>query len=120
MLEFFRPTPITALEGFSAGSRQVALDATGQPRWSTEGAKLDFSACGPCMREAVVEFWKGDGRPTPRQCPRSRVAETACAKSSPATAHEIFENTVEEQLIHRIIHDYPVETSPLFEETKPG
>ena len=67
------------------------------------------------MREAVVEFWEGEGRPTLDQV---RDPEWLLRHSDKATAGEaltdIFERTVEDQLIQpTIIYDYPVETSPL-------
>ena len=38
-------------------------------RSSTQGHKLDFGSLRRfSMREAVVEFWQGDGRPTPDRC----------------------------------------------------
>ena len=81
-----------------------------------EGAKLDFSAPRRfTMRQAVVEFWKGDNRPTLDNVRDPEWLKEHSHKSSPGEAlTEIFENTVEEQLIQpTIIYDYPVETSPL-------
>jgi lysyl-tRNA synthetase class 2 len=67
------------------------------------------------MREAVIEFWQGEGRPTPDQV---RDPEWLLRNAHKATAGEaltdIFERMVEARLIQpTIIYDYPVETSPL-------
>ena len=62
-----------------------------------------------------MEFWQGEGRPTPEQV---RDPEWLLRHSGKATAGEaltdIFERVAETQLIQpTIIYDYPVETSPL-------
>src|SRR4051812_41889902 len=45
--------------------RQVAIDATGSTQVPYEGQTVDFDNIRRySMREAVVEFWKGDGRPS--------------------------------------------------------
>ena len=123
MLEFYQAyTDYRGLMDFSAELlRQVALDATGSTEVEYEGAKLDFSTLRRfTMRESVVEFWKGDGRPTLDNVRDPRWLKEHSHKSTPGEAlTEIFENSVEEQLIQpTIIYDYPVETSPL-SKTKP-
>ena len=67
------------------------------------------------MREAIVEFWEGDGRPTPEQVRDPEWLLGHSGKATPGEAlADIFERVVEEQLIQpTIIYDYPVETSPL-------
>jgi lysyl-tRNA synthetase class 2 len=118
MLEFYQAyTDYRGLMDFSAELlAQVAADATGGTEVEYEGAKLDFSHLARySMREAVIEFWHGDGRPTPDDV---RDPEWLLRHSNKSTAGEaltdLFERTVEEQLIQpTIIYDYPVETSPL-------
>jgi lysyl-tRNA synthetase class 2 len=118
MLEFYQAyTDYRGLMDFSAELlAQVATDATGGTEVEYEGAKLDFSRLARySMREAVIEFWRGDGRPTPDDV---RDPAWLLRHSNKSTAGEaltdIFERTVEEQLIQpTIIYDYPVETSPL-------
>ena len=96
--------------------RQVAIDATGSAEVEYEGARLDFSRLERyTMRDAVVEFWSGEGRPTPEQV---RDPEWLLHNSEKTNAGEaltdIFERVVESKLIRpTIIYDYPVETSPL-------
>ncbi|HWB85635.1 MAG TPA: lysine--tRNA ligase [Bryobacteraceae bacterium] len=118
MLEFYQAyTDYRGLMAFSSELlSQVAMDATGSTAVEYEGHKLDFSTL-ECfsMREAVIHFWEGDGKPTPEQ-----VADPAwlLRNSTKSTAGEaltdIFERHVEKKLIQpTIIYDYPVETSPL-------
>jgi lysyl-tRNA synthetase, class II len=118
MLEFYQAyTDYRGLMDLSAELlAQAAIDATGGTEVEYEGAKLDFARLARySMREAVVEFWRGDGRPTPEQV---SDPEWLLRHSNKATAGEaladIFERHVEERLIQpTIIYDYPVETSPL-------
>ena len=118
MLEFYQAyTDYRGLMDFSAELlAQAALDAVGTTTVEYEGQNLDFSRLERfSMREAVVHFWEGEGRPTP-----DNVADPDWLRhrSGKATAGEaltdIFERTVETKLIQpTIIYDYPVETSPL-------
>ncbi len=118
MLEFYQAyTDYRGLMDLSAELlSQVAIDATGGTEVEYEGAKLDFARLDRfSMRDAVVEFWQGDGRPTPEQV---RDPEWLLRQSGKSTAGEaltdLFERTVETKLIQpTIIYDYPVETSPL-------
>ncbi|HLY20052.1 MAG TPA: lysine--tRNA ligase [Bryobacteraceae bacterium] len=95
---------------------QAALAATGGLEVEYLGHKLNFGCLRRfTMREAIVEYWQGDGRPTPEQV---RDPEWLLGNSGKATPGEaladIFERVVEDQLIQpTIIYDYPVETSPL-------
>ena len=81
-----------------------------------EGCMLDFSRLQRfTMREAIVHFWQGEGRPTPEDV---RTPEWLLRNSTKATPGEaltdIFERHVEEKLIQpTVISEYPVETSPL-------
>jgi lysyl-tRNA synthetase class 2 len=118
MLEFYQAyTDYRGLMDFSEELlRQTATDATGSPEVEFEGTKIDFSKLARySMREAVVHFWEGEGRPTPEDVANP---EWLLHHSGKATAGEalaaIFERHVEEKLIQpTIIYDYPVETSPL-------
>jgi lysyl-tRNA synthetase class 2 len=81
-----------------------------------EGQKIDFGNVQRfSMREAVVHFWNGEGRPTPEQVKDPAWLLANSGKSTPGEAlTDIFERVVEAQLIQpAIIYDYPVETSPL-------
>src|SRR5262249_3467481 len=68
MLEFYQAyTDYLGLMDLSAQLlRQVAIDAIGSTEVEYEGARLDFGNLRRfSMRDAVIEFWQGDGRPTP-------------------------------------------------------
>src|SRR5690242_2482328 len=118
MLEFYQAyTDYRGLMDFSAELlAQTALDAAGTTSVSYDGQTLDFSRLARySMREAVVQFWEGDGKPSLED-----VADPAwlLSHSNQATAGEaltdIFERHVEHKLIQpTVIYDYPVETSPL-------
>ncbi len=96
--------------------RNVAIDATGGTVVEFDGSTLDFGNLRRfTMREAVAEFWEGEGKPT-----LDNVAdpEWLARYSDKATAGEqlvaIFERVAEDRLIQpTIISKYPVETSPL-------
>ena len=118
MLEFYQAyTDYKGLMDFSEELlRQVAIDATGGTKVEFDGSQIDFASFNRMtMREAIVHFWEGDGRPG-----ASDVADPEWLKrnSHKATAGEaladIFERVAETKLIQpTIIHEYPVETSPL-------
>jgi lysyl-tRNA synthetase class 2 len=118
MLEFYQAyTDYRGLMDFSAELlKQVALDATGTTRVEYQGSILDFSAIRKLtMREAVMEFWNGEQKPSEANL---RDLEWLRLHSDKATAGEalveIFERVCETHLIQPvIIYDYPVETSPL-------
>jgi len=96
--------------------RQVAIDATGGTVVPFGELELDFGKMRRyTMREAVCEFWKGPVKPS-----MDEVKDPAWLQShsQKATAGEclvdIFERHCEEALIQpTIIHEYPVEVSPL-------
>jgi len=45
--------------------RQVAIDATGGTEVEFDGQKIDFGSVARfTMREALVHYWEGDGKPT--------------------------------------------------------
>jgi lysyl-tRNA synthetase class 2 len=95
---------------------QVARDATGGAEVEYLGHKLNFAKLERfTMREAIVQFWQGDSRPSPEQVRTPEWLLHHSGKSVPGEAlADIFERVVEDQLIQpTIIYDYPVETSPL-------
>jgi lysyl-tRNA synthetase class 2 len=118
MLEFYQAyTDYQGLMDLSAELlAQAARDALGTTEVEYDGQRLDFGHFARySMREAVVHFWEGEGRPSLEE-----VADPAWLRgqSNRHTAGEaltdIFERRVEHQLIQpTIIYDYPVETSPL-------
>jgi len=118
MLEFYQAyTDYRGLMDLSAELlKQVALDATGDTEVEWSGAKLDFSVLPRfSMREAILEFWEGEGRPT---LDNVRDPEWLKRHSSKPTAGEalaeVFERVAEAKLMQpTIIYDFPVETSPL-------
>jgi len=118
MLEFYQAyTDYRGLMDFSAELlAQVAMDATGSTEVEYEGRKLDFARLARyTMREAVVEFWQGDGPPSAEQVRDPAWLLRQTSRTTPGEAlTELFERMVEKQL-HQptIIYDYPVETSPL-------
>jgi lysyl-tRNA synthetase, class II len=118
MLEFYQAyTDYRGLMDFSAELlRQVAIDATGGTEAELDGQKIDFgNVARLTMREALVEYWEGDGKPSLEDVANP---EWLRLHSGKATAGEmltdLFERVCEEKLIQpTIIYDYPVETSPL-------
>jgi lysyl-tRNA synthetase class 2 len=118
MLEFYQAyTDYRGLMDFSAELlAQAALDAIGTTAVEYEGQKLDFSHVERfSMREAVVHFWEGDGKPTQENVADPEWLKRYSGKPTAGEAlTEIFERTVEARLIQpTMIYDYPVETSPL-------
>lgn len=117
MLEFYQAyTDYHGLMELSAELlRQVALDATGSTEVEYRGHRLDFGRLARfTLREAVCEFWRGDGRPTLDHLrDPSWLRQHSQASSAGMALTEIFER-LEPQLIQPvIIYDYPVEISPL-------
>jgi lysyl-tRNA synthetase, class II len=118
MLEFYQAyTDYRGLMDFSAELlAQVAQDAIGTGQVEYDGHQIDFSRVERfSMREAVVHFWQGDGRPTPEDVANPEWLLRHSGKSTAGEAlTDIFERRVEDQLIQpTMIYDYPVETSPL-------
>jgi len=118
MLEFYQAyTDYRGLMDLSAELlARTAQDANGSTVSEFEGVKIDFGHMERfSMREAVVNFWEGAGKPSPENvCD----PEWLLRNSSKATAGEaltdIFERVAESKLIQpTFIYDYPVETSPL-------
>jgi lysyl-tRNA synthetase class 2 len=77
---------------------------------------LDFSTLRRLtMREAVLEYWEGDGRPSADDIIDPQWLRQATGKITPgeALAH-LFEVHAERKLIQpTLIYDFPVEVSPL-------
>jgi lysyl-tRNA synthetase class 2 len=95
---------------------QAARDAVGTTEIEYEGHKLDFAHFARySMREAVVHFWEGDGRPTLEEVADLEWLRRHSGKPTAGEAlTDIFERRVEHQLIQpTMVYDYPVETSPL-------
>jgi lysyl-tRNA synthetase, class II len=85
--------------------RQLAIDTTGGAVVEYGSEKLDFGSIRRLtMREAVLEYWEGDGRPG---------MEELRALPGVELAH-LFEIHAEKKLIQpTIIYEFPVEVSPL-------
>jgi len=118
MLEFYQA--YTDYEGMMDLSeellKQAALDATGSTAAEFCGAKIDFGHMERLtMREAVVKYWEGDGRPSLANLADPEWLSHHSSKATPGEAvTELFERLAEPKLIQpTFIYDYPVETSPL-------
>jgi len=124
MLEFYQAyTDYRGLMDFSCELlRQVALDVTGSTEVDYNGNRLDFSSIRRLtVREAVREYWNGEGRPSLEQLADHEWLRLHSGKDTAGEALiDIFERVVEPHLIQpTIVYDYPVETSPL-SKNKPG
>ncbi len=118
MLEFYQAyADYEVLMDFSAELLgQVAIDATGSAIVEYNGVQLDFGHVRRfTMREAVIEFWKGDGKPTAGSVADPEWLSRHSHKLTPGERlADIFERVAENQLIQpTIIYRYPVEISPL-------
>jgi lysyl-tRNA synthetase class 2 len=95
---------------------EVARDATGGTQVPYGGATLDFgNVARYTMREAVVQFWEGEPRPSLEDVANPEWLAHHSDKRTPGEMlTDVFEQHVEQKLIQpAIIYDYPVETSPL-------
>jgi len=118
MLEFYQAyTDYRGLMDFSeALLAQAALDAAGSTEVEYDGNRLNFAGFERyTMREAVVRFWEGEGRPALEDVANPEWLSRHSGKPTTGEAlADIFERRVEHQLIQpTIVYDYPVETSPL-------
>jgi lysyl-tRNA synthetase class 2 len=94
----------------------VAVDATGGTEVEYKGERLDFGRLRRfSMREAVVEFWSGQDRPSMDNVRDPEWLLRHARKATPGEAlTEIFEQVAEAHLVQpTVIYEYPVETSPL-------
>ena len=118
MLEFYQAyTDYHGLMDFSAELlAQTARDAVGTTEVEYEGQKLDFAhVTRYSMREAIIHFWEGEGRPSMEEISNPDWLARHSSKPTPGEAlADVFERHVEDKLIQpTMIYDYPVETSPL-------
>ncbi|MCZ2156550.1 MAG: lysine--tRNA ligase [Bryobacterales bacterium] len=118
MLEFYQAyTDYEGLMDFTEELlRQAAIDATGGTVVEYQGVHLDFGAIRRLtMREAVIEYWPDEAKPTLEQLSDLGWLRGHSSKPSVGEAlGDIFERVAEHHLIQpTIIHEYPVELSPL-------
>ncbi len=118
MIEFYQAyTDYRGLMDFNEELlRQLAIDATGGTSVPYGDVTLDFGSLRRLtMREAVVEFWEGDDRPTMENVRDGEWLRQASGKASAGEglAH-LFEIHAEKKLIQpTIIYEFPIEISPL-------
>jgi lysyl-tRNA synthetase class 2 len=118
MLEFYQA--YTDYRGMMQLSKellkQVAIDAAGSAEIEYEGRKIDFGSFRELsMREAVVEFWQGGGKPSLDDLKDGEWLLRHANETTPGAALvALFERHAEDQLWDpAIIYDFPVEVSPL-------
>ncbi len=118
MLEFYQAyTDYRGLMDFSEELlRQLAVDATGGTVVEYAGQKLDFGTLRRIsMREAVVEYWEGEGKPSLDDVRDPEWLKQAAGKPTPgeSLAH-LFEVHAEKKLFQpTCVYDFPLEVSPL-------
>lgn len=119
MLEFYQAyTDYLGLMDLSAELlRAVAVAANGTTKATFDGREIDFDQIRRLtMREAVIEFWKGDGgRPSLDNVKDPEWLRSHSGKHSPGECLvDLFERYAEGELYApTIIYEYPVEVSPL-------
>jgi lysyl-tRNA synthetase, class II len=118
MLEFYQA--YSDYRGMIALTKEllhsVAVEATGSPKVTYQGNEIDFGSVRQfSMREAVVEMWPGDDKPTLDNVKDPDWLRQHSKQPTPGEALvDLFERHVEHQLIQpTIIFDFPVEISPL-------
>jgi lysyl-tRNA synthetase class 2 len=118
MLEFYQA--YTDYRGMIKLSKellqQAAIDATGSAQVNYGGRAIDFANFREfSMREALVEFWQGPGKPSLENVKDPDWLLSHTHESSPGVALvQLFERHAEEHLFEpTIIYDFPVEVSPL-------
>jgi len=96
--------------------KAVAIEATGSSKVTYQGQELDFDNVREySMREAVIEFWQGETKPTMDdvKSPDWLLAHSK-EQSAGAALVALFERHVEPKLIQpTVIYDFPVDVSPL-------
>jgi lysyl-tRNA synthetase class 2 len=122
MLEFYQAyTDYLGLMDFTCELlRQVALDATGSPKFTYQGTELDFGNIRRLtIREAVVEFWRGPDKPTLEMVKEPAWLQRHSSRNTPGEQlMEIFERVGESELVQpTIIYEFPVEVSPLAKQS---
>jgi lysyl-tRNA synthetase, class II len=123
MLEFYQAyTDYRGLMDLSAELlRQVAIDVTGGTEVEYQGHSLDFERLERyTMREAIVHFWEGPGRPSlDNAADPEWLLHHSDKRSAGQALADLFERMVEDKLTQpTIIYDHPVETSPLSKNKK--
>jgi len=118
MLEFYQA--YTDYRGMIALTKDllkaVALEATGSTKVTYQGHEIDFENVREySMREAVVEFWQGDPKPTLDDVKSPDWLLAHAREQTPGAALvALFERHAEPELIQpTIIYDFPVDVSPL-------
>jgi len=118
MVEFYQAyTDYRGLMDFTEELlRQIALDATGGTVVPYGDAQLDFGNMRRMtMREAVLEYWDGGGKPSPEQLRDPAWLDRETGKATPGEAlGHLFQIHAEKKLIQpTIIYEFPIEVSPL-------
>jgi lysyl-tRNA synthetase class 2 len=95
--------------------RQVAIDATGGTVVPYGSVQLDFGSIRRLsMREAVIEYWEGNGRPAMDNLRDPLWLTRQTGKAAGESLALLFEEHAEKKLIQpTLIYDFPVEVSPL-------
>jgi lysyl-tRNA synthetase class 2 len=118
MVEFYQAyTDYRGLMDFSEELlRQLAIDATGGTSVPYGDVTLDFSALRRLtMREALVEYWEGEGQPTMENIRDREWLISATGKPTAGEAlAQLFEIHAEKKLIQpTVVYEFPIEISPL-------
>ncbi len=118
MLEFYQA--YTDFHGMMELSKellkQVAIDATGSETLTFQEQTVDFGSFRQySMREAVIEFWPHGEKPSLDNLQDPDWLKRHSRQDTPGNAlMELFEEHAEGKLIQpTIIHDFPLEVSPL-------
>ncbi len=118
MLEFYQAyTDYKGLMDLSEELlRQLAIDVAGDTSLPYGDLTIDFSKLTRLtMRDAVLEYWEGEGKPSPDNIRDPEWLKQATGKvtGGEALVH-LFEHHVEKKLVNpTAIYEYPVEVSPL-------